>query len=265
MIATALSALLLAQAAAPNTLQQDRLAVCLDLARTDPTSAISDASSWLEGTYGSERSFPQQCLGFAYMSLLRWDAARSSFTAARNSRAADDYLNRARLGGMAGNATIAGGAHPDALPILQAAQNDAAAAGDNEMAGGFAADRAQSLVALDREEEAAVALAEARSLAPQEAEIWMLSATLARRLEDMDNAAAWISTAGALEPQNLSIGLEAGLIAAMAGLDEAARTSWQSVIAADSTSPQAASASRFLAQLEAITAAEAQAETGTDE
>ena len=57
------------------------------------------------------------------------------------------------------------------------------AAGDTALAGTIAIDRATALVALGRNEEAAAALAEARSVTPDEPQAWLLSATLARRTD----------------------------------------------------------------------------------
>jgi tetratricopeptide (TPR) repeat protein len=232
----------------PPTLEQDRLTACMAEARTDPGQAITTASQWLEGLSGVSISAPQQCLGFAYMGLLRWDAAMLAFQTARDNRPADDRLGRARLGTMAGNAALQAGQPLVAEGAFAMALDDALAGGDAPLAGLAAADRARALVALDDAPAAATALSRARELAPQEAEVWLLSATLARRTEDLANASAWIGTAAALAPQDGAVGLEAGLIAAMAGDDAAARTAWNAVISLNL--PQAAIARQYLAQLE---------------
>ena len=245
-------ALLLALAqqgtAAPPTLEQARLAACMTEARTDPAQAVTTASGWLEGLSGAAVSAPQQCLGFAYMGLLRWDAAMLAFQTARDARPADDRLGRARLGSMAGNAALQAGQPLVAEGAFATALDDALAGSDAPLAGLAAADRARALVALDDAPAAVTALARARELAPQEAEVWLLSATLARRTGDLTNAAGWIATARALAPQDGAVGLEAGLIAAMAGDDAAARTAWNAVISLNV--PQSAAARQYLAQLE---------------
>ena len=64
---------------APRTLAQDRLDVCMDQARTDPTTAIAEASAWERETGGVDRSEAQQCLGVAYTVLLRWEAAERAY------------------------------------------------------------------------------------------------------------------------------------------------------------------------------------------
>lgn len=258
MLNLLLSSLMFAQAAvpvtapasAPATLEEDRLRACLDEARRDPAAGITTASQWLEGTGGVERSIPLQCLGYAYTGLLRWEAAQQAFTSARDARHPSDLTGRARLGAMAGNAALAGDDAQDALTLLRKAQDDASGAGDNTLAGSIAGDRARALVALDRQVDATLALAQARELTPQDASIWLLSATLSRRMEDLARAQEWIETAVLLDPANPAIGLEAGLIAALGGFEAAAMASWQSVIDTSPRSPQAATARNYLQQME---------------
>ena len=100
----------------------------------------------------------------------------------------------------------------------------------------------------------AAALAQARTLDPQSPFAWLLSATLARRLGKLDEAQGYIETAAALSPDYPEIGLEAGVIAMMAGRREAAEASWRSAIALDPNSDAATSAREYLAQVAAIAA-----------
>jgi tetratricopeptide (TPR) repeat protein len=237
-----------AQAAAP-TVQEDRLALCRQEARVDPATAMVTASLWLAESQGPGRSAPQQCLGFAYTSLLRWDAAESAFLAARQALLPGEHAARARLAGMAGNAALAGNRNEAALAAFDLARQDAQAAGDLVLAGSVEADRARALVALGRLNQAAEALARARQDAPQDASAWLLSATLSRRQERLDEALGQIRTAAALAPDDPAIGLEAGLIAALSGQDEAAETSWRAVLASSPDSPEASVARDYLAQL----------------
>lgn len=234
----------------PRTLAQDRLTVCLDQARTDPATAIATADAWLNESAGTQSSLPQQCLGTAYVSLLRWDAAQAAFVAARDAQPQGEALERAKMGAMAGNAALGAQNAEAALPLLDQALADARTAAEPELAGTIAADRARALVISGREEEAASALADARRDAPQQANVWLLSATLARRMNALDEAQSYIETAGTLSPQDPSIALEAGLIAAMAGQDEVARTNWRSVITMAPASPNATAAADYLAQLD---------------
>jgi tetratricopeptide (TPR) repeat protein len=150
---------------------------------------------------------------------------------------------------MAGNAALAGARGEAALALFTQALADATAASDEEMAGSIAADRARSLVSLERNLDAAQALASARELAPQNATVWLLSATLARRMEDLESARGWIAIAAALDPINPAVGLEAGVIAVLGGSDDAAISSFQSVIDMAPQSPEAATARIYLGQL----------------
>ncbi len=250
-------ALAFAQAGSTGALpavSQHRLSVCLDAARTDPPSAIAAASEWAGEALGAavaeEAGLPQQCLGFAYISLLRWDAAEAAFLAARDLRPPDDRPARARLGAMAGSAALAAGDHAAAIATLSTAQADAEAAGLGEIAGAIAADRARALVAAGRAAEAGEVLAGAQVLAPQSGEVWLLSAALARRQGDLNRARNLIGTALALAPEEPEILLEGGLIAALASDDAAARSAWERVVALDPATPHAQTARAYLAQLE---------------
>lgn len=246
-----LLSLLFAQAAAAQapSPEQDRLTVCQAQARRDPPSAIATASAWLREAAGAEISYPQECLGFAYVSLLRWQAAEDAFAAARDARPATDFGARAKLAAMAGNAALAESRFQAALAHLDLARGDATAAGDAPLAGEIAADRAQALVGLGQPEQAASALADARRDAPQRTETWLLSATLARRQGKLVEAREDIGTAAALAPKDPAVGLEAGVISALAGRDEAARQSWRSVVEVAPDAPEAVTAKGYLAQL----------------
>ena len=244
-------ALLFAQAAAavPPPVEQDRLALCLDEARRDPATAIVTADAWLAEAHGAGRALPQQCLGQAYVSLLRWDAAHAAFLAGRDALAETARADRARLGAMAGNAALAEEKYDAALAAFDTALGDAAMGGDTPLAGTISADRARALVGLGRMDEAAEALEKARTDAPQNADAWLLSATLSRRLDDLAAAQGQIETAAALAPEDPAVGLEAGVIAALAGNDEAARKSWNSVLGLAPDAPEAAIARTYLGQL----------------
>jgi tetratricopeptide (TPR) repeat protein len=161
---------------------------------------------------------------------------------------------RARLAAMAGNAALAGDRPAAALAAFDLAITDARAGAAPALAGELSADRARALVALDRSEEAAAALAIARRDAPQFAPGWLLSATLARWLGQLDEAQGLIEAAAALAPRDPAIGLEGGLIAALAGRDAAARQSWKSVLATAPESAEATTARTYLAQLDQPTA-----------
>ena len=255
-------ALFLAQdaaAAAPapqRTVAEDRLSVCLKHARTDPTSAIVEASSWSSEAGGADLSYPQQCLGLAFAMLLRWDAAERAFLTARDAAGADDHFRRAQLATMAGNAALAGERAVDALGALELAANDAAASADDGLRSMVEVDRSRALVMQGREADAEATLASARTLDPQSPFAWLLSATLARRLGKLDEAQGYVQTAAELSPDYPEVGLEAGVIAMLAGRRETAEASWRSVVELAPDSAEATSARAYLAQAAEIAAAE---------
>jgi tetratricopeptide (TPR) repeat protein len=236
--------------ALPQTFEApSRLHSCLSAAADDPESAEDTANAWLREAHGSQQAEPRLCLGWAYTTQERWDDAQRDFLAGRDVAAASDHLLRARLGAMAGNSALAAGTPESALPLLDAAHADALITGDSHLAGDIAIDRARALVALKRDGEAATALTEARLASPDNALGWLLSATLSRRLGQLAQAQTQIETAAQLQPMDPEIGLEAGVIAVLAGHAEAAAKSWRSVVAAAPDSPSAATARGYLAQL----------------
>lgn len=235
--------------AGPRTLAEDQLELCMDKARTDPASAISEASEWLSGVSTEDGSYPQQCLGMAYTALLRWEAAEQAFLAARAAAADTAHFRRAQLATMAGNAALAEGRGTEALVALDLAAADAAAAGDTALQAIAQTDRSRALVLLGDTARAASALASARTLGPQSPYAWLLSATLSRRLGNLDEAQAQIETAAALAPDYPEIGLEAGVIAMLRGDEAAAVQSWRSVTRLEPNGDAATAARAYLAQL----------------
>lgn len=247
--------LTLAQAASPATpaatpsTADARLEVCMEKARNDPATAIAEANEWLAGLGGEDRSHPQQCLGMAYTSLLRWEAAEQAFLAAREALPATAAVRRAQLATMAGNAALAGKRGAAALAALDLAVGDAKAAGDTALETIAQVDRSRALVAQGDTAQAEAALASARTLDPQSPYAWLLSATLSRRLGKLDDAQKQIETAATLAPDYPETGLEAGVIAMLRGNEAAAAQSWRSVITLEPNGEAAATARGYLAQL----------------
>ncbi len=225
------------------------LSACLAVAKDDPSTAAENAELWLARAEGVERSEAGQCLGMALVQLEQWDEAEATFLAARATADPDGHDRRARLAAMAGNAAMARGDGEAALAAFETAQDEAGASGSRLLAGDIAIDRSRALVALDRLEAARDALGEARSANPGNPQGWLLSATLSRRLDDLAMAQVQIEEAAKLMPIDPEIGLEAGVIAVLAGNEEAARKSWQSVIDAAPDSDAAGTARDYLAQL----------------
>lgn len=231
--------------AAPN-----RLKDCLDLAMLRPADAIEVAEVWLaEAKSMSDRAGAKQCKALALTRIEGWGEAGALFLSARDDTPANETNERARLGAMGGNALIAGGDMEGALAALDIARADANAAGEARLGGLIQIDRARALVALGQNDNAAAALKEARETLPDNAQAWLLSATLSRRMGKLAEAQAQIELAAELLPVDAEIGLEAGVIAVLSGRNEAARKSWQSVLKAAPGSPAAKTAQGYLDQL----------------
>lgn len=226
-----------------------KLSQCLALARSDALAADEQAEAWRTAAKGPERAEASHCRGVALSALGRWSEAVTSFNDARELAPSNELGRKARFGAMAGNAALAGGDAAQADALLAAAQNDALAAPDPVLAGDIAVDRSRAVVALGKLEEAATLLEAARAASPGNAEGWLLSATLSRRTGKLAEAQAQIQQAALLAPLDPAVGLEAGVIAVLAGRDESARKSWKSVIAAAPDSAEAATAKSYLDQL----------------
>lgn len=225
------------------------LQTCLDQLAEDPARAHTMAQIRRSETKGADRVLANHCLGTAASELGLWQDARTAFLAARDETPSDETRTRARFAALAGNAALAGGDAEGALTLLTTAEADARTAGFAPLEAIAATDRARALVALSRGEDALGALEAATTLAPERAEGWLLKATLLRRLDRLPEAQTAIERAALLTPGDPDIGLEAGVIAVLAGREDAARASWQSVVALAPESPAAATAKDYLAQL----------------
>ncbi|MBC2670318.1 tetratricopeptide repeat protein [Novosphingobium piscinae] len=225
-----------------------RLRECLAAVEESAAAGQDAATAWLAGASGHAAAEAGLCLGTARVRGEDWAGAEQAFLTALG-QAGSDRLLRARLGAMAGNAALARGAADRALAALDPARTEAKGLADPALIAPIALDRARALVALGRQVEAGAALTEARGAAPGESEPWLLSATLARRQGRLAEAQALIERAAELRPVDPDIGLEAGVIALLAGRAEAARKSWESVIRVAPDSPLAETAQGYLAQL----------------
>jgi tetratricopeptide (TPR) repeat protein len=225
------------------------LAACLALLKTNPAAAEASARDWFERMRADEKANAGQCLGMALARLERWEEAESTLLAARDAAGEGNHARRARLAAMAGNAALARGDAESALADFEAARADAAALGDRSLTGVIAIDRARALVALGRQVLARASLAEARNASPGNAQAWLFSAALSRRMDEIDMAQVLIEEAARLAPTDPEIGLEAGVIAMLAGREASARKSWQSVL---DTAPESDAANRARAYLAQI-------------
>lgn len=234
------------------TVPEGQLAPCLRQAASAPEAALNTAQAWREQAANDlEMAQSAHCLGLALVSLNRFTEAKQAFELASGEAPAENLAYSARLAAMAGNAAMAAGDAEAALPLLDIAGGKAEAAGDLPLKAGLRVDLARVLVKLDRPEDAAAALKEAREADGDNAQAWLLSATLSRRMDQLADAQAQIERAALLAPRDPAVGLEAGVIAALAGRNNDARGSFELVIAVAPESPLAERARDYLAQLDA--------------
>ena len=226
------------------TLNELRFEECITLARNDPPSAIMQASEWLQETGDY---LATACHALALGNEFRFAEAAPLFIEA--ARGADTSADKraARFWAQAGNAAIAADMPGDALTSLDNALKSTSV--DNLERANIEVDRARTLVALNRETDAVTALADARRHSPENAMAWLLSATLARRMNSLPDALGHIQTAAVLSPRDPAVALEAGNIAAAAGDDASARKQWEQVIVIAPDSRQATTAQKQLAAL----------------
>ncbi|WP_225207459.1 tetratricopeptide repeat protein [Novosphingobium huizhouense] len=254
----------MAPGAAPETKQDmpDRLAACLATGRQDLIAGLASARLWRDGAPTDfERTRANQCLGLLLAESGDYAGAEAAFAAAIAAIPPEQAASSLQLLAMAGNAALAAG-HADRATGWFDRALALKDTGDNAARGDIEIDRARALVAGGRIAEAGGALDEAHRLAPEDPEGWLLSATLARRGGDLDRAQRDIEVAAAKDPRDPAIGLEAGVIAVLAGRDEAARKSWDSVVRSAPQSAEAATARGYLEQLGAAPTSNAAATQG---
>lgn len=232
-----------------DTARPDRLQNCLARADQDRAAATIEATNRLKTATGLARAQALHCIGYAQAGLGRWSEAARNFLAARDVGDGVDVKYRARLGAIGGTALLSAGNNIEALGVLEQAARDAQAADFAALGAEIQLDRARALVGTGQTAQAGEALATARELAPNNSRAWLLSATLARRNGDLVTAQQFIEQASLLDPANLDTGLEAGVIAVLSGNDEAARRSWQSLIALAPGTSQAQAAAGYLEQI----------------
>lgn len=223
----------------------DPVQQCFKRADADPEAAQLESRERFDRATGLDRAIAGHCLGYALSNLGSWGEAAEAFGRAKDVVPKGNANYRTRLGAATAAARLAAGEPEAALAELGALDP-----GDNaRLASTIALDRARALVALGRTDEAKAALDAARAADADDAEAWLLSATLARRLDQLDEAQTYIERAAILRPYGPEIGLEAGVIAVLAGRDDAARRSWQSVVETAPGSSAALTAADYLAQL----------------
>ncbi|MDZ7895856.1 MAG: tetratricopeptide repeat protein [Sphingobium sp.] len=227
-----------------------RFQACIDKAIDDPVAGAAEANAW---QIAGGAFYARQCEGFAYARSGRWTAALAALRqAAEQAEVANDPAS-ARLWAQAGNAALAGGDVAAARSAFDAAIAHGMADGIDK--GETYLDRARALVALGEPAAARKDIDTALAQVPDDPLAWLLSATLARRMNDLTLARDHIAKAVKLASDDASVALEEGNIAMLSGQDAAARVAWQRAVTLSPDSAQAKSASQNLAQLAAQPAA----------
>ena len=232
--------------ALPADPREARYQRCVTLAERDPGTAHAEAARWQLAGGGF---FAQQCLGLAYATERNWVAAASAFEqAARAAETAHD-VRAANYWAQAGNAQLAAGNAVKARAALDAAL------GAGELTG-FARgevqlDRARALVADGQMAAARVDLDAALTNVPGDPLAWLLSATLARRMNELPRAQKDIAQALARSADDANVQLEAGNIAAASGDEAGARKAWsEAARLAPADSPIRSLTAKALAQFQ---------------
>ena len=198
-----------------------RIAACQKLIASDPKTAVDQATAWAE----RDKSVPaRQCLGLAFVGVERWAPAEASLAQAAAQAEADHDARSLSLWSQAANAALASDQPAKAREDLD---HVLAAAGVPPTLGGEAwIDRARADVALNDLGQARTDLDKGLALVPQDPFAWYLSASLARRQNDLVRAQKDIAVALKSASDDPAVQLEAGNIFAAAGQPDAAHAAW---------------------------------------
>jgi tetratricopeptide (TPR) repeat protein len=224
--------------------QQARFEACAVLAEANPVRAIDEATSWRVAGGGV---LARQCIGLAYVAQKRWTSAAVAFESAAREADAKGDARAATLWVQAGNAALAGGDLTKATQYLDAALARGQLTG--EQLGEAHLDRARARAATGDLKGARVDLDQATKLAPADPLGWLLSATLARKMNDLPRATADIAEAAKRSPDDASVALEAGNVAMLSGREDAARTAWEAAVKNAPNSLSGKAAAEALARL----------------
>ena len=231
----------------PKALHERVVRDCLTLAESDPPSAIINASEWQKNKGGY---LAQACLATAFSEQNEHIKAAQNFVAAAAEAQAKNDKIASAFWAQAGSEALASGDLPAAQQHLTAALVGQTL--QRIPRSEALLNRARIYVAGGQLETAAKDLSQARSIMPNDSAAWLLSATLARRMNDLNGAQNFIKTAAALSPSDAHVALEAGNIAAAAGAYDIAREQWLQTIRIAPQSVQADTARKLVEQLAVI-------------
>lgn len=218
---------------------------CMDAALDDPEAGVKHAEAWRLASGGY---LARQCLGFAYAQQERWAPALVAFEQAADEADIAGDPASAQLWAQAGNAALAGGNAAKALSLFDAAL--ARGLTDGFEKGEVYLDRARAHVALNQLSEARPDIDKALDQVPKDPLAWLLSATLARRMDNLSLAQAHIAHAVALAKDDAPVALEEGNIAMLSGAEDVARLAWERAVRLGPNSPAGKAAAESLKRLE---------------
>ena len=221
-----------------------RFEACAALAQTDPARALDEASTWRLAGGGV---LARQCEGLAYVAQQRWAPAVIAFEAAAREAETKADGRAATLWVQAGNAALAGNDPAKATACFDGALARGQLTG--EALGEAHLDRARARAALGDLKAARMDLDLATKSVPADPLGWLLSATLARKMNDLPRAQADIEQAAQRSPDDASVALEAGNIAILSGHEDAARTAWEAAVKLSPRSAAAKAAAESLGRL----------------
>ncbi len=233
-----------AAAAVVQPTDQQRFDTCTRLIATDAAKALDDAAAWRLAGGGIAA---RQCEGLAYVALHRWAPATTVFESAARDADAHADGRATNLWVQAGNAALAGGDPARARTAFDAAIIRGQAGGAD--LGKLYLDRARARVATLDLPGGRADIDAALKLVPADPLAWLLSATLARAMNDLPRATTDIAQAAQRSPDDAQVALEAGNIAMASGADDAARSAWEAAIRNAPASPAAGAAREALARL----------------
>lgn len=233
-----------AAASAPDALEA-RYDRCIDLATANPPEGAIEGAQW-RATGGG--FYARQCLGIAYANQAKWQSAADEFEAAAQEAEVARHPRAAQFWAQAGNARLAAGDTAKARAALDAALAAGTLVGLQRGEAQF--DRARVMVAAGELEGARADIDQALTLAGEDPLIWLASATLARRMDDLPRARKDIAEAFRRSSDDPSVYLEIGNIAAFGGDAEGAKSAWNDAVRVAPDSEAAASARSALKQFE---------------
>lgn len=223
-----------------------RFDACVVLTKTDARRAVSEADAWAK----QAQNLPaRHCLGLAQSAAGDWLPAATTFTRAATGAEAAGDPRAALLWTQAANAALAGEDPALARTALDRALKLPGMT--QEMQGEAWLDRGRADVMLNDAKAARIDIDQGVRLVPDDPFAWLLSATLARREDDLPRAARDIATAAKLSPDDAAVALEAGNIAMAAGAEPAAKLAWERAKSLAPGDPSGQAAAARLAELAA--------------